>query len=541
MSYRLKILVLTLVFISKSTAVTAFSHTVASNETLYSLSKKYRVSIEFIRRVNNLTDDLIYHGDELEIPVDGTSEIIVQPGDSLSGLSYLFDISERSIMEANNLSSESIQIGQVLKIPPPVPEGFHRVLRGETILGIASRHGLSAAQLRAYNNIQDDVIYPDQLIVTQPPHPEGIRVVKGQSLWEIAQTYGVSMDDLRQWNSIGEKQIIHPGEILVLYPHITNPASIIEPPGEQKSVALASVQSPVSRVMDLPREGEYFYSKPLKDTQPSVTYWEGPTASAKTDYQRARKILEAFKMEVEQLPVLSRQLDGWHLVLDPGHGGLDPGSIVSAVDGNGNSIVITEDEYVYDISLRAYQDLVRHGASVDLTIIAPDHHIRNNENARKSFVNRKSEVYHSKDHNETQGWRPVGNIAGLDLRKTIASRSIMSVPQSRRSRGTLFVSIHADNSANFPEGTAVLYDGENKEELARSKAFAAVMARNMGIGSFIHQQNLRVLKGNPADAAILVEVRNVHYTGDAWALRSTELRDQDARMLVEGILDWARQ
>ena len=87
------------------------------------------------------------------------------------------------------------------------------------------------------------------------------------------------------------------------------------------------------------------------------------------------------------MPALSRDLEGWHLIIDPGHGGLDPGAIVSVVDGNGNPIIVTEDEYVYDIALRLYRLLIRHGASVKMTIIAPDHHIRDGESARLTFVN----------------------------------------------------------------------------------------------------------------------------------------------------------
>lgn len=42
---------------------------------------------------------------------------------------------------------------------------------------------------------------------------------------------------------------------------------------------------------------------------------------------------------------LSNVLKGWHIVLDPGHGGLDPGAVVENVDGNGNKVYVVEDEY----------------------------------------------------------------------------------------------------------------------------------------------------------------------------------------------------
>src|SRR5688572_27603409 len=40
-------------------------------------------------------------------------------------------------------------------------------------------------------------------------------------------------------------------------------------------------------------------------------------------------------------------LQGWAIVLDPGHGGVDPGSSTMHNDQR-----VVEDEYVYDVSLR---------------------------------------------------------------------------------------------------------------------------------------------------------------------------------------------
>ncbi|OQX28927.1 MAG: hypothetical protein B0D92_06375 [Spirochaeta sp. LUC14_002_19_P3] len=526
----------------------ALTHVVGDSDTLFSLSRRYNVSSALIKRVNGLADDVIRKGERLSIPAEGNAEISVQPGDTLSGLAHLFGVSQRDIMAANGLDSPEIGIGKVLKIPPAVPEGTHRVLPGETILSIAARYGLSAAQLRGYNSLENDTIHPNQLLAVKPNRPEGYKVGSGDTLWNIARTYGLSTDNLSRWNNLGENKSIHPGDVLKLYPDIAKPATIVSGSTEPKTapqktapqIALAAAKPPSVIIPDIPGEGEYFYSIPKKASQPNVKYWEGPTVSAAADYRRAQKVLEVFQAENDKIPELDRSMYGWHIVLDPGHGGLDPGAIVSAVDGNGNTIIVTEDEYVYDIALRLYRILVKRGASVDLTINAPDHHIRDGENARATFVNRKNEVYASASHNNGAGWRPVGNADGLDLRKTIAANSIAKTAPARRAKGSLFISLHADNSSDLPAGTAILFDGESSTELEQSKAMASIVARQMGAGSFIRRQTLRVLRNNPADAAILVEVRNIHYPGNAWALRSMELREQDAQMLASGILDWMK-
>ena len=40
---------------------------------------------------------------------------------------------------------------------------------------------------------------------------------------------------------------------------------------------------------------------------------------------------------------------------------------------------------------------------------------------------------------------------------------------------------------------------------------------------------------------ILVEIRNVHDKGEAWALRSHEIRDSDANRIFRGILNYAKR
>ena len=533
-------LLLSALFLTASSVTGALNYTVAPTDTLYGLSRLYEVPLNWIIRANNLESEIIRPGQNIEIPVNGIHSLEVRPGDTLSALSMEFNVSQEELRRINNLDTESLKIGQQLKVPSPVPAGTYRVLPGDTLLAIAFHFGLTVDKLRMYNNMNGDVIHPAQLLIVKAPRPEGHEVGSGESLWTIAQRYGLAMSDLIDWNALAGN-VIHPGEILALYPGLDRSGILPEP-----RIALAAL--PDRRPLkpeniprpDIPRNGEYYFSYPVKKDQPNDSYWESPDAPAAVDYRRSRQVLELFQTETRTLPALSTALKGWHIVIDPGHGGLDPGAIVTVADGNGNPVVITEDEYAYDISMRLHRTLIRHGASVSMTILSPDHHIRNGVDARQTFVHRKNEVYNGASHNENAGWRPVGTIEGLDLRKTIAESEIRSTPSSQKHKGTLFISIHADNTPDLPAGTAVLFDGETDSEANRSRDLASALAPYLGSGSFIRRQPLRVLKNNPADAAVLVEARNINYASNAWALRSSELREQDALMIANGILAWAK-
>jgi len=491
-------------------------------------------------RVNNLRNEKIYPGKELIIPVDGVEFLYAAPGDTLSGIALEFGVKVEELRRINNLKSDAIKVGQKIRIPPPVRPNEYRVTIGDNLLGIARRHNLSVRQLKAYNGLDKDTIYPGQVLVIRANRPEAYRVQRGESLWVIAKRFGLSVADLKMWNSL-ENNAIRLGDVLTLFPGLNGIVS----DGKGNEPALASIkmaaEGGASSKQTTPKsETEYFFTSPRVTEQPTVSYWEESRASTLTDYRRSKQVLGEFRSRIDAMKTKSSALKGWHIVIDPGHGGLDPGAIVSVADGNGNPLVITEDEYVYDISMRLYRILVLHGASVSLTVLSPDHHVRNGANARQTFVNLKNEIYNEESHNARKGWRPVGTIEGLDMRKSIASKEIAKVSSRDKRKGTVFVSIHADNSPDLPVGKTVLYDGGSDRELKRSMDLAAVLSSHLGKNSFIRHQNLRVLQNNPADAAALVEARNLSYSNNAWALRSPSLREQDALMIADGLLAWAR-
>lgn len=95
-------------------------YVVRSGDTLWLLSKRYGTTVDAIKRLNGLTNDLLNVGQVLKIPSSQVSpyfEYTVRSGDTLWLLSRRYGTTVDAIKALNGLTSDMLNIGQVLKIP----------------------------------------------------------------------------------------------------------------------------------------------------------------------------------------------------------------------------------------------------------------------------------------------------------------------------------------------------------------------------------------------------------------------------------------
>lgn len=150
---------------------------------------------------------------------------VVQPGESLYGLSRRFGIPLQNLIAANpQLTSPSVlMVGQLLQIPAvgQPPNTFTYLLRpGETLYQVAQRFGISLLSLVAANpQLQDPArILPGQVIyIPRPPAPQYV-VQPGDSLYLIGQRFGVTVQQLVQANPSIQPQFLQAGQRLNLPP-----------------------------------------------------------------------------------------------------------------------------------------------------------------------------------------------------------------------------------------------------------------------------------------------------------------------------------
>ncbi|MGN7252569.1 LysM peptidoglycan-binding domain-containing protein [Arthrobacter sp. SAFR-014] len=108
--------------------------------------------------------------------------------------------------------------------PTRVTPAAHTVVRGDTVSGIAGRYGLSTTSVLKLNNLKSNsVIYPGQRIklkaatapAAQAPARTAARtytVKSGDTLGGIAGRHGVRLSQVLSWNGLKASSIIYPGQ-----------------------------------------------------------------------------------------------------------------------------------------------------------------------------------------------------------------------------------------------------------------------------------------------------------------------------------------
>ncbi len=105
-------------------------YTVQSGDTLYSIARKFNTTVDAIKTTNNLSSNTLTVGQLLKIPStfesdEGSSgaggedyfQYTVQKGDSLYSIAQKYETTVDEIKRINNLTSNLLDVGQVLKIP----------------------------------------------------------------------------------------------------------------------------------------------------------------------------------------------------------------------------------------------------------------------------------------------------------------------------------------------------------------------------------------------------------------------------------------
>ena len=187
-------------------------YTVKKGDSLYSIARLYDVSVEDLKTFNKLVSNVLSIGQVLRIPdiveKSDTSVYYVKKGDSLYGIAKSYGVSVEDIKRLNDLSSNSLSIGQELLIPGLSSENtpsvkVYTVLKGDSLYKIANLYGISVDELKTANKLSSSVLsIGQQLVIPDSANTKTYVVKRGDTLYGIARDNNITVDRIKSLNGL---------------------------------------------------------------------------------------------------------------------------------------------------------------------------------------------------------------------------------------------------------------------------------------------------------------------------------------------------
>jgi len=246
-------------------------HTVAKNETVFSLCQKYKVTQKELLQANPGLSAVLQNGTVLKIPVGKVVPKTVKEEPKIQAQSQteeyyyhkvakrqtIFSIAKQYGISANDLIryntelTNGLQEGQVLKIPVRITKSadqagessvtesgqqltisdytVHPVVSGETFFSLEHQYGISRQELLKYNPaLQDGLKTGMKLKIpvkanVQPAGPASVpqnftkyQVEKGETLFSLSTRFGIEVSELKNANPTLLSRSLEAGETILI-------------------------------------------------------------------------------------------------------------------------------------------------------------------------------------------------------------------------------------------------------------------------------------------------------------------------------------
>lgn len=142
-------------------------YVVKPGDSLWKIAQNYGIDVSELASMNGIIGDYLAVGQILMIPNRNESNIvnyIVKPGDTLWSISQEYGVSIESIKNINGLVDNIIYVDQNLQIPKANSNMLYTVMYGDTLWKIAEKYGITVERLKEINNLNSNIIYIGQTL-----------------------------------------------------------------------------------------------------------------------------------------------------------------------------------------------------------------------------------------------------------------------------------------------------------------------------------------------------------------------------------------
>ena len=143
------------------------------------------------------------------------NDYIVKKGDSLWSISRTYGITVDELKKLNNLTSNLLSIGQILRIPSnniATSNNTYTVTKGDSLWSISRKYNTTVDKLKSLNNLTNNILSIGQVL--KIPSNNYV-VVKGDSLWSISKKFNTTVDEIKRINNLNSN-ILSIGQNLVI-------------------------------------------------------------------------------------------------------------------------------------------------------------------------------------------------------------------------------------------------------------------------------------------------------------------------------------
>ena len=212
-------------------------YTVKRGDTLYQIARNNNISVDELKRANNLNTNSLAIGQRLIIPTqedilqDDYTVYTVKNGDTLFSVANNFNVSVEELLTLNKLNSTGLTVGQQLLIPTNgiqiIGVVDYIIKPGDSLWKIANNCNATVDDIVKLNKLDSTIIYPGQVIKlsescaanqngNNEQNNENVYTVqRGDTLYSIARMFNTTVDELIRLNNL-QSSLLQIGEQLIV-------------------------------------------------------------------------------------------------------------------------------------------------------------------------------------------------------------------------------------------------------------------------------------------------------------------------------------